>query len=220
MEKKSEIIEQKYALEYIKENLESLKRGNVEAKNYLYHHNTAYKDAPLIVEHGLLSFKDIQKRGIKEFTDQQMELVSDINSHINGDDGISFAVVGLTDLYKDEFEYDPKCSNAVDFLVSDELSFCRLTTHYGNEFISYNPVSPDYFKSVDIRLIRLIKEILEGRSQTSVQEAVDNYNYLIQTANAMQTFNLDIPLREMSFEDNTRLDIDKLSVQNTLKLKK
>lgn len=216
----NKIIEQKYALEYIKENLESLKRGNVEAKNYLYHHNTAYKDAPLIVEHGLLSFKDIQKKGIKNFTEQQMELAGDINSHINGNDGISFSVVGLTDLYKDEYEYDPKSSTAVDFLVSDELSLCRLTTHYGNEYISYKPVLPNLFKSVDIRLIRLVKEALEGSKQIDVQKIIDNYNYLIQTAIAMQTCKLDIPLREMSFEDNARLDIEKLSAQSTLKLKK
>jgi len=52
-----------------------------------------------------------------------------------------------------------------------------------------------------------------------VLELIQKYNYLIDIAIAMKETKLDIPLREMSLEDNAMLDIDRLSKTEKLTLK-
>ena len=75
-----------------------------------------------IVKHGILSMKDLHNSGINIYSLDALERASNHLSHINGNDGISLAVVGLTDLYKDEDEYDPYKLECVDFVVDDSVN--------------------------------------------------------------------------------------------------
>ena len=93
------------ALEYIKESFEDAVIKGQDIKNARYHHNSVYQNAPSIVKYGLLSLNGIYRKGIKDFSKEILALSDDISSHVNGNDGISLSVVGLTDLYKDEDEY-------------------------------------------------------------------------------------------------------------------
>lgn len=196
------LLEEKYILEYIKDILNDLrlKSTNISDK---YHHNSSYKDASSICRYGILSLNDLNKLGITNYTKEFLEKMNDTESHINGNNKVSLSVVGLNDLYKDEFEYIPFDSNLVDFIVSSEIKACRSAIHYGNEFLS-DSINIDKIKSVDIRLLQLIEQ-----NNTDLKSIIEKYNYLKDIALAIKDSKLDIPLREMS--SNFDIDIDKLS---------
>ena len=124
-------IEAEDALEYIKEYIEESTIKSIDIKNARYHHNSNYQNAPSIVKHSLLPIGELHILGVKNFTDKFLKLSDDLTSHINGNDGISLSVVGLTDLYRDEDEYDPFVPYNVDFIISNNVRAYRNTTHYG-----------------------------------------------------------------------------------------
>lgn len=215
------MLEERYILEYIKDILSDIKLGSFIISNAKYHHNTSYSDAPLICRYGILSLRDLKKLGIKNYTEDFLQRMDDIESHINGSDAVSLSVVGLQDLYHDEFEYDPFSPGKVDFLVSSEIKASRHAIHYGNEFLSKS-ISVDKLKAIDIRLFTLI-ELLENKYSSnnySIESIIEKYNYLKNIALTIKQIKLDIPLREMSYQDNTLLDIDRVSSFPRLILKR
>lgn len=216
MEKK--IILEKDLLDYVYDTLKSLLKDKNDVTDYLYHHNTAYCDASSIVKHGILSMGDIKARGIKDYSDEIMNIAFDIESHANSTDGISLSVPDLPDIYPDEDEFDPKNPGAVDFLISDKIKPCRYTINYGNEYISYSPITPDLFRGIDIRLMRYIEKA-EYYKVTS-DNLVSKYNDLIRLALELRKANLGIYLREMSKEDNMVLDIERLAQMPEILLKR
>lgn len=199
------LLDEKYILEYIKDILNDLKLRQTII-NDRYHHNSSYKDASSICKHGILSMQKLNDLGITNYTKEFLDKMNDIESHINGKDKVSLSVVGLSDLYKDEFEYNPYNPNFVDFVVSNEIKARRSNFHYGNEFLA-DSINIDKIKSVDIRILQLIDEIKSDSK--NIQDIIDKYNYLKDIGKAIKQFNLDIPLREMS--SNFDIDIDKLS---------
>lgn len=215
------LIEKKYILEYIKDTLNDLIIGQTTVNNCKYHHNTNYEDAASICQYGILSLEDLNRLGIKKFGDNLLHIMSDMESHVNGNKGISLSVVGLTDLYPNEDVYDPYKPTQVDFLVSSDIQAYRTSIHYGNEYLSYNSITNDKLRAIDIRLLKLI-ELLEKEtisSDSSIQSIVKNYNCLRDIAIAINQKKLEIPIREMSDNCNFTLDIDKMSLAKKLVLK-
>ena len=139
--------------------------------------------------------------------------MADTDSHINENYGISLSAVGLKDLYKDEEEYDPFYHSHLDFLVTRNIMAYRSTNHYGNEFISYNKISPNELTSLDIRLLKHIKE------SQDIENIIKKYNYLIDIANKIINNNLSIPIREMSNSEGFDIDINKLSKNQKIYIK-
>lgn len=218
---KTILLEEKYILEYVKDILHDIKIGASVINNAKYHHNTDYCAASSICRHGILTMMDLKKFGIKNYSDEFLQKMDDIESHINGNDAVSLSVVGLQDLYPNEDEYNPFTPSQVDFLVSSKIQTGRSTIHYGNEFLSYKSIGTDKLKSVDIRLLKLIEMIENGYSSNNftIQSVIEKYNYLKNIALAMKYSQLDIPLREMSHQDNSSIDVDKLSSTPKLVLK-
>lgn len=206
------LLEEKEVLEYIKDVLYSYKTSfkNINDK---YHHNSDYQDASSICRHGILSIVDLNKLGIRNDSNEIIKTLGDIESHINGNDKVSLSIVGLNDLYRDEFEYNPYKPDLVDFIVSDEIEAIRLSTHYGNEFLS-NSINVDKLRSVDIRLLELI-----NKKDSSINNIIKKYNCLKEVALEIKKRKLDISLREMS-KDKFNIDIDKISQTPILELKK
>ena len=215
------LLEERYILEYIKDILHETKKGSSIVNNAKYHHNTDYSDASSICKHGILTMLDLKKLGIKNYTDEFLQKMDDIESHINGIDAVSLSIVGLKDLYPNEEEYNPFNPTQVDFLISDEIKAGRSSVHYGNEFLSYCSIETDKIRSVDIRILKLIELIEKGfyTNNLSIQNVIDKYNHLKSIALIMKLYELNIPLREMSYQDNSSLDIDKLSSTPRLVLK-
>lgn len=195
-------VDEKNIKEFVNDSISSITLGKRNIENDRYHHNCSYSDAPSIIKNGILSLYDINRLGIKKFSADFLKYVSDIESHINGSDAISLAVVGLTDLYPDEDEYNPFNPELVDFVLSDEIKASRSTINYGNEFLSFKPIFIEKFKAIDIRLRDYLKKT------NDYKRVIAMYEDLRRIAIAMKDANLDIPLREMS-DGNCCIDIDK-----------
>lgn len=206
------LLEEKYILEYIKDTINSFKIKNININNAKFHHNTKYKTTSSILKYGILNMSELSNSGIKKYSENQLKVMSDIESHVNGINAISLSIVGLTDIYKGEFEYDPYNSKLIDLLISSDIKASRSSIHYGNEYLSYSSITADKIKSVDIRLIKLIEE---SKSIDEVKNIIEKYNYLIEIASTIKKLNLDIPIRDMSNE-NLTIDIDAIS--NTKKI--
>ena len=146
--------------------------------------------------------------------------MNDTHSHINGSDGVSLSVVGLDDLYEHEMEYNPFQEKFVDFMISNDIKAYRHTTHYGNEYISYDAILPDKFQAIDIRLLSYINTINNLKNKNpnhkEIIELMNKYNHLTEMALALQDNNLSIPIREMS--DNNMIELNKERISESPKI--
>ena len=105
--------------------------------NAKFHHNTSYKNAPLVCKHGILTLLDLNSLGIRNYSKEILEKLDDVESHINGNSGVSLAIVGLKDLYDGEDEYDPFDYTKIDFTLDNSVIAYRNSYHYGNEYMCY-----------------------------------------------------------------------------------
>ena len=204
------IIREKYALEYIKDILSTYSYALKNVDDAKYHHNAPYKDARFIIKYGILSMEEINKLGIKSYSEEDLNLMDDIESHVNGKDGVSLSIVGLTDLYKDEEEYNPFMPNVVDFLIDNNIKAFRNTIHYGNEFVSEGKITSDKIKSADIRLVKYI-DSLPKKDNIDIIDVVNKYNNLILMSKEIVSSKKDIQIREMSEGVNRKIDVEKMS---------
>lgn len=211
-------LEEKYIHEYILDTFNSIRLKNKNVKEY-YHHNSEYKDAPSICSHGILSLKELNKKGITNYSETVLKTMDDIESHVNGNDSISLSRVGLDDLYENELEYNPYSPNLVDFIVSDKVKARRSSIHYGNEYLIHERIELDKLMAIDIRLLKLLEQRKTNISEDFIKKVIEKFNYLKDIAIAMKQSKLDIPLREKSTKENFVLDIDKLSTIEQIKIK-
>lgn len=207
-------------LEYVSDTLSDIKYNGREVFNAKYHHNTDYKDASSICKYGILTLEDLNRQGIRNDSDEFLKIMSDTESHVNGKNAVSLCVVGLKDLYPNEDEYNPFSPNLVDFLVTSDIKVSRSSIHYGNEFLSFHSIKKEELKSIDIRLLKLIQTKKMYIDYYMILSVLQKYNYLRKIAIEMQKQSINIPLREMSEKGIFELDIDKLSTQPKLVLKK
>ena len=205
-------LEEKDLFDYFYEVIHSCSIDQRNLSKDYYHHNASYKDGKKIIKNGLLSLEDLNKLKIKKLTEEQLIKASDITSHVNGVDGISLSKVGLTDLYKDEEEYNPYCPNYLDILISRTIKTSRSSLHYGNEFICYSKINPSLFRSIDIRILKLFK------MELNKEQVIKNYNYLLDIINRIEKYDLNILVREMS-NKQVNLNIEKLSEQPKIYIK-
>lgn len=216
------ILDEKEVKGYIKSIINDCVIGRIHMEKDLYHHNTSYKLAPSVIKHGILSIEGMNKKGIKQYSEEILDRMDDISSHVNGKNGVSLSVVGLTDLYPDENEYDPCRDDAVDFLVTREIKTYRMTIHYGNEYVTRD-INPDKILSLDIRLLNCLGR-LELKTQKSlegdyIRNIIEKYNHLLEIAMTLKQTNSYIPIREMSNNDDLSLDIEKLSQTSKILIK-
>ena len=205
-------------LKCVKENLNILKTNSVNINRGKYHHNTQYDQASSVCRYGILTLADLNKQGLRNDTASFLEIMDDSDSHANGKNSVSLSVVGLTDLYIGEPEYNPFSPYLVDFIISSDVKARRFSGNYGNEFLSFGSISNKDLRAIDIRLLKLIKLKEQGLEIPS-SEILKKYNALIGIALEMKKQELDIPLREMSDTDGFVLDKEKLSLMRKLVIK-
>lgn len=221
---KSILLEEKFVSEYIEDIVNDFKIKTSSVKDYKYHHNTSYSDATSIIRNGILSIRELTRLGIKNYSNNLLDVMSDTSSHVNGADAISLAVVGLDDLYREEFEYDPYSPTNVDFLISGDILTYRNTINYGNEYLSFSSINPDKFRAVDVRLLKYLE--IEKRERKIINNdkyiplLLEKYNQLRDIALALKEKKLDIPFREMSYDKEISLDIERVSELPKIMLKK
>lgn len=206
-------IEERYLGEYVSDTLQSARIASVEVENAKYHHNRKFERTPEIIRHGIMSAQKRMDLGITSLTEKQLSSYED-ESYVNGKDYISLAVVGLTDLYQGEDEYNPFVPHKTDILITSSLKTRRSSNNYGNEFLAESIILPSEFRAIDFRILKLIEQYKNGfNSKTQEEkfnEIITAYNSLRKIAIAIKETNLDIPFREMS-DENITLDIDKAS---------
>lgn len=173
-----------------------------------------------ICKYGILTLINLNSKGIRKDTKEFLKIMGDIDSHVNGNNCVSLSVVGLTDIYPNEDEYNPFSPNLVDFLVSSDIQASRSSTHYGNEFLSFGSIMRDKIKSVDIRLLNLLCQDKSYMNDSSTQAIIKKYNHLREIALELKRQQLGLPLREMSESNIFEINIEKLADQPKLLLKK
>lgn len=188
--------------EYIEEIFDLNTYEGDEIENARYHHNANYEKAPSILKNNILSIRRLYERGAINLSQQQLYLLDDILSHANGTDGISLSVVGLKDLYKDEFEYNPFNPKYMDYIISSDIKAQRYTTNYGNEYIAKNEISLSDIKSIDFRLIEYIKSI-SLKETDDYNDIIKKYNTLLYVTKKLVREELPIVIREMSSTQKT-----------------
>lgn len=213
------LLESKEVLEYIRDMLLSSRIKSIDPKEYYYHHNTSYKNTISVIKYGILSKERLAKLEKTVLTERERNLFGDIEAHVNGYDYVSLSVVNLTDLYRDEDEYDPFNSNFTDILISKNIETHRSSTHYGNEFLSPHKVDSSNFRSVDLRILKLISTYERDMltNEMKIQNLINRYNYISEIAVALQNSEHEIILREMT-KENVTLDIDKIASNPKLEL--
>lgn len=205
-------LDEKYILEYIKDQILSLKVAAVDVKDFKYHHNSKYSKTPSIIYNGILSQNEFAKLNNTVLSEEQKLAFSD-EYFVNGDNNISLSIVGLKDLDPKKMVYNPFSSTETDILISKDVRAFRSSANYDNEFLARNKIENSYFKSVDVRLLKYIND-----ENSSIKQAIEYYNNLKLIAQALIDTKLDIPLREMS-KENITLDIEKAAKARQLILK-
>lgn len=214
------VLSENDVLEYVSDTLSGIKYTGKKVHNAKYHHNTHYKDASSVCKYGILTLEDLNNHGIRNYSKEVLNIMSDTESHVNGKNAVSLSVVGLDDLYRDEDEYNPFSPNLVDFLITSDIKASRSSIHYGNEFLNYHSIKKEKLRSIDIRLFKLIRAKQKHLDYSRITSILHKYNNLRKIAIEIKKQSLNIPLREMSETDIFELDIDKLSKQPKLLLKK
>ena len=217
------VIEESEIGDYIIDNICSFSSKSTIDNRDFYHHSSSYEAASSICDNGLLSLNELNDRNIVNYSENFLKSMSDTDSHINGVDGISLCLLGLTDLYEDEPVFDPTNPKHVDFLLSKNIKAGRNSLHYGNEYIAEHSIGNDKIRYIDIRILKCINLYLNNDCKflrLSKEELICMYNYLRKIANSIKLNNLDVLLRERSYSDNICLDLDKIIKSPELVLKK
>lgn len=207
-------VQKENVLNYILELLNIYKGETIKLENARYHHNTDYKDGKNVVENGILTLQSLSDKGLMELSKEQLKIMDDTSSHINGINGVSLAVVGLKDLYRDEFEYDPFDDSKLDIIVDTSLHARRTSTNYGNEYIADGNIDVSYIRAIDIRLEECINKVLNTEDEKTIIEMAERFNYLIEIASSL--INSNILLREASFEQYKVLDKENIAKLNKI----
>lgn len=214
------LLEEKNISEYVYDTIYKVMTNGDEIHNAKFHHNTAYKDVVSICKYGILTLNDLNFKGIRKDSDEFLEVMDDNESHVNGNNCVSLAIVGLTDIYPNEDEYNPFSPNLVDFLISSDIKASRSAIHYGNEFLSHSSISVENIKSIDIRLLKLLGQVQSHTSDCSLKTVLQNYNYLREIALFLKRQQLVLPIREMSESSIFELNVIELANKPKLLLKK
>ena len=207
-------MQKENVLNYILELLNIYKGETIKLENARYHHNTDYKDGKNVVENGILTLQSLSDKGLMELSKEQLKIMDDTSSHINGINGVSLAVVGLKDLYRDEFEYDPFMDSKLDVIVDSNIRARRNSTNYGNEYIADGNIDVSYIRAIDIRLEECINKVLNTEDEKTIIEMVERFNYLIEIASSL--INSNILIREASFEQYKVLDKENIAKLNKI----
>lgn len=198
------------AYHLIRENLNHCKTMIPTVVGAKYHHNIPYHKVSSVIKHGILSLEEQYKLEGKELTSEQKMKYSREGGHINGVDEISLASMDIdfSRLYRDEIVYDPYSEHLVDILISNKIKAYRITEHYANEYLTENKINTNDFKTIDIRLLQYLKKCI---SKEDLEQGIQNYNNLLDIVYMMVQENVDIPIREMSVNENA-FALDKTKV--------
>ena len=209
------------AFKLIEDNILSCAGTSIEISNYKYHHNTCYEYMPDILKNGILSFSERAKLEKREITERDIILRSD-ESCANGLDYISVALEegyppDSTPSYRLKYDlYYYESLYETDILLSEDIKANPSRHNYLNECLVEGKIDRSKIRGIDIRILKYIKTCLNSPRQLDIETIINNYNSLIDMSNTLISEKLNIPVREVSYEQTT-LDISKLAGMEKIK---
>ena len=208
-------LKKEYILDYVSSRLDDFIGECIIINDAKFHHNTSYSSTSSIIKNNILSMEELARKKIKNYSDDVLSVMNDTDSHANGSNGISLSIVGLDDINDDEFEYDPFNVNQVDLLIQSDVVARRNSVHYGNEYIASDEIEAEKISSIDVRLFKYIDLLIsKGKikdDEKAIATLVQRYNCLRNMAITLKQVGLDIPIREMSYDNCCSLDVDMLA---------
>lgn len=190
-------------------------KSSVKIKDAKFHHNCSYERTACAITNGILS-KNEQAKLFCVILSEEEKLKYIDDYHVNGLDNISLAnmEIDFENVGKKEMVYDPYSVKQTDILISSDLKAYRSSVNYANEFLAKNRIEPCNFKAIDVRILKLFEELNNCYEKNgciaSLNQIITRFEQLKEMAQAIIECKLDIPIREMSYEEVT-LDIEKLT---------
>ncbi len=192
-------------LKEIEKNVEKSIITSKEIVNAKYYHNTDICNLPLVLEKGILTFRQRKELAGEEITEEEIYRRSD-PAYPTGVDGVSVAYIrDLREMYRDEWNYDPyskECSLA--FRVSSDVNAYPDLINYFNEAVILGGVKPEDLKAIEIRLLKELR-----KDNKNLNKLVDLYNYLIDGSKLAISKRLDLIVKDMDYD--SCFDMEKIA---------
>lgn len=210
---------------FIKNNINNCSTmKNYELKNYYFHHNKEISNITEVLKYGILSInEECKKKGIK-LTKFEKWVFED-EFHVNGTDFVSIAATDIDydKMFPKRLSYNPYLIEKADILLCDSIRKIAMSNqkNYSNEFLVKNVIPVTYFKRIEFRFLSNINKVTnENQSidKNQLVKLINYYNYLIDIANLINLYDLEIELIEASF-DKLLLDKTTLSKLNKILVK-
>lgn len=182
-------------LNVIEKNVEDSIIASKEIANAKYYHNTDICNLPLVLEHGILTFR--QRKGLagEKITEEEIYRRSD-PAYPTGIDGVSVAYIrDLREMYRGEWNYDPYSKEqSLAFRISSDVKAFPDLTNYFNEAVIQGGVKPKDLRAIEIRLLKELRE-----DHKDLNKLVNLYNYLIDGAIVATSKKLDLIVKDMDY---------------------
>lgn len=216
--------------EIVRENIYSCVTEPIIIADTKFHHEIAPIDIPKALEHGLLSIrKQIEIYEHRKATKDECNHYEH-EDHVNGIDGISLSNTqdDWEKMYPNESIYNTYVTYRPDIIVSQKVWSQRVAQTYYNEFVANNRIAPEFFNSIDFRILKAIDSVYFGMTEEEkVKKILEYYKSIRDVVLTQERFGLNIPIREASFvtcteEENTKamgLDREKVKQLPILRLK-
>lgn len=210
------LVEQKDILVAINDLLNDvIMKKRKKLNDELFHHGTSYNVAPSIIRNGILTINDLQRKGIRNFSDDELEYYNNY-FHVNGTDCVSLAKRKI-EVGEDFFE--SWCFDNIDFLIDKKIPVSQEFVSYCNEFIHKGSISFRKVKAIDIRLRKMIDYYKKFPSSYLLNSIINDYNLLSVIAKELIKLEREPYLREMSDEAGTLINISKTAGLPRIKIK-
>lgn len=203
----------------VKDSLFECKIINENIRNAKYHHNAKFFQGPSIIKSGILSLGEQRKLEGRKLTEREKFILSD-DCYVNGSEYISVSSgdIDYENISEKEFIYNYASTNALDILISNDISAKRNSINYANEYLVYKRILPEKIKSFDTRILAL-SNLSTISEEEKINQIVECFNYMKLISEEILNHNRKILLREVS-DDEINLDVEKLTKMPKLVLEK
>lgn len=212
------------AYKIIKRNIYNCQTITFELHTERYHHNADFESIDKIVNNGILPLKEkMELEGQKMTISEELKFSEEY--HVNGINSVSLARMDIDYnlISKNEWIYEPFTTDKADIIISNKVKAYRNSRNYANEYLSNGKISPEYFRTIDVRVLKSLYDqtiiYKDNSKEGRLSKAIEYYNSLRLIAATILESKLNIYFREMSYE-NITLDLNKTSELPILVLEK
>lgn len=172
-----------------------------EIEDKRFHHCTSYANVVDIIETGILS-RQMKEIIIGKKISEKEYLAYNDENYANHLDYISLSSLYGDKVRKNRFMYDSSSELFVDIIVNSQVKKIRNSRNYDNEYLVRDFIGVKDFNSIDIRFLSLLNSLeLKFRKTRDIkylEQALENFDHIIELSKKIIDENISIPFREMS----------------------